>query len=79
MGHGQTVQIQISHRIMRCLIRIFTVCLQDVLLKFEEKKLKNTNTPKIGNGQVLQIMVGKSIRHKWVNDLLVKSHASNAD
>ena len=35
MGHRHTVQTQIRHRIMWCLIRIFTVCLQNVLLKFE--------------------------------------------
>ena len=33
MGHRQTVQIQIRHRIMRCLIRNFNVCLQKLLLK----------------------------------------------
>ena len=32
MGHRQTVQTQIRHRILRCLIRIFQVCLQNVLL-----------------------------------------------
>ena len=44
MGHGQTVQIQIRHRMMRCLIRIFTVCLQNVIVKFEEKN-NTTNNP----------------------------------
>ena len=34
VGHGQTVQTQIRHRIMRCLIRVSTVCLQNVILKF---------------------------------------------
>ena len=37
MGHWQTVQTQIRHRIMRCLIWIFTVCLQNVLFKFWKK------------------------------------------
>ena len=36
-GYRQTVQIQIRHRIMRCLIWIYTVCLQNVLLKYEKK------------------------------------------
>ena len=32
-------------------IRVFTVCLQNVLLTFEEKKeKKNTNIPKMGMG-----------------------------
>ena len=30
-GHRKTVQIQIRHRIKQCLIRIFTVCLQNAL------------------------------------------------
>ena len=33
MEHWQTVQIQIRHRIMQCLIRNFTVRLQNLLLK----------------------------------------------
>ena len=44
------MQTQIRHRNMRCLIRIFTVCLRNVLLKFCCKN--TTNTPKIGNGLV---------------------------
>ena len=52
MGHRQTVQIQIRHHIMRCLIRIFTVFLQNLQLKFGEKLKIPPNTPKIGNGLV---------------------------
>ena len=37
MGHWQTVQIQIRYHIMRFLIRNFTVCLQNLLLKFGKK------------------------------------------
>ena len=37
MGYRQAVQIQIRHRIMRCLIRKSTVCLQNFLLKFGKK------------------------------------------
>ena len=35
VGHMQTIQTQIRRRNMRSLIRIFTVCLQNVPLKFE--------------------------------------------
>ena len=46
-----------------------TVCLQNVLLKFEEKKSKiPPNTPKIGNGLILLIRVRKSIGLKWLNN-----------
>ena len=44
-----------------------TVCLQNVLLEFGEKKEKiPPNTLKIGNGLFLLIRVGKSIWLKWV-------------
>ena len=56
MGRRLTVQIQIRHRIMRCLIWNFTVCLQNILLKFEKN----------GNGLLQLIGVGNSIRLKWV-------------
>ena len=39
VGHMQRVQTQIRRRIMRRLIRIFTVCLQYALLKFEKKNV----------------------------------------
>ena len=45
MGHNQTVQTLIRRRKMRCLSRIFTVCLLNVLLKFEEKLKNNTWHP----------------------------------
>ena len=35
VGHRQTAQTQIRHRRMQRLIRFSTVCLQNVLLKFE--------------------------------------------
>ena len=47
-------------RLMRCLTRVFIVCLQTVLLKFKGKN--TTSTPKIGSGLTLLIRVGKSIR-----------------
>ena len=66
MGHMQTVQLLIRHRIMRCPIRNFTVCLDNLLhvLKFGEKK--TTNIPKIGNGLLQLIVVGNFIRLKWI-------------
>ena len=66
MGYRQIVQTQIRHRITRCLTRIFTTYLQYVLLKFKRKRKISSNIPKIGNELVLLIMVGKSIRRKWV-------------
>ena len=66
MGHRQTVQNQIRHRIMQCLIRIFTVFLEYVLLKSKNKWKNQPNTPTLGNGFVLLISVRKSIRFKWV-------------
>ena len=35
VGHRQTVQTQIRRRILRRLIRVSTVCSQNVLLEFE--------------------------------------------
>ena len=46
VGHMQRVQTQIRRRIMRRLTRIFTVCLQYALLKFEKKRKMSPNTPK---------------------------------
>ena len=42
MGHSQTVQAQIRHHIMLCLIRIFTVCLHNMYQNLKKKK-KNTS------------------------------------
>ena len=60
MGHlyRQTVLTQIRHlimRIMQCLIRIITVCLQNIPFKFWGKDEIPANTPKIGNGLILLI------------------------
>ena len=73
MGHRQTVQIQTRHCIMWCLIRNFTVCLQYLLLKFGKKT--PLNTPKIGNGLLQLIVVGKSIQLKWVNLLFFQTNS----
>ena len=54
-GHMQTVKSLIRRRIMRRLSRLFTICLQYILLKSEEKMKNTTNTPKVGNGIVLVI------------------------
>ena len=64
MGHRQT---QTMHQ---CLIRTFTVCSQNFLLKFEKKWKIPPNIPKIGNGLVLLIKVGKSTMLKWVKQHL---------
>ena len=69
VGHRKTVQTQIRHRIMRCLIRIGTACLHNLQLKFGKKMKKyhlHCNIPKIGNELVQLIGVGNSIRLKWV-------------
>ena len=65
VGHRQTGQAQIRHRIKQCLIRVFTVCLQNVLLKFGKKEKIPPNTPAIGNGLVLLIRVAgdKNIKY----------------
>ena len=60
MGHRQTVHEQIRHRIMRCLVWIFTVCLQDVLLKIGQKWRIPPITHKVGNGHIILIRVAKS-------------------
>ena len=52
------------HNAARCLIRIFTVSLHNVLLKFGEKY--HTAPIEIGYGLVLLIKVGKCLRLKWV-------------
>ena len=63
-GQGQTVQTQTRRR----LVRVFTVCLQNILFKIEYKLKDTANTTKIGNGLVLLIEVGKSIRLNWVKN-----------
>ena len=37
VGHRQTVETQTRRRRTQCLIRVSTVCLQNVLSKFEQK------------------------------------------
>ena len=56
VGHRQTAQTQIRCQITWRLIRVSTVCLRNVLLKFNEKK--TPNNPKIGNELVLLIEMG---------------------
>ena len=71
VGHRQTVQPNITRRIMQRIIRISTVFLQNVLLKFEFKKMKK-KTKKTKQyplkwkwvGPIIR--VGNSIRLKWV-------------
>ena len=69
VGHRQPVQTQIRRRRTRRLIRVSTVCLQNISLK-ENNEKKLPDTPIIGNGLVQWIRVGKSIRLKWVKGLM---------
>ena len=64
VAHWQTVQNQIRHRITWHLIRFSTVCLQKCLLNL--KKKNPTQQPLKRNGLVQMIIVGNSIRLKWV-------------
>ena len=68
LGHRQTTQTEIRRRRMRMhrLIRVSTVCLQNVLLKFEKNGKYGPTTLKNGNGLVQLIRVGNSIRLKCV-------------
>ena len=68
-GYIQTLQILIRHRILRCLIRIFVVCLQNVLLEFGKVLKKPPNIDKIINGLVLLTMVSKLI---WLENAKIK-------
>ena len=47
--------------------RFYTVCSQNVLLKFEWNWNILSNNPSIWNEFVQFIKVGNSIRHKWIN------------
>ena len=60
MGHMQTMQTQIRHCMMRCLIRILTVCLHNVLLKFGKKKEKYHQTT-LNWKWTLPIVKGRSV------------------
>ena len=63
----QNVQTQIRRRKMWRLIRVFTVCLQHVLLNLNENELNiPPNIPKHRNGLAQLIMVGDFNRLKWV-------------
>ena len=66
VGHRKTAQTQIRRCRTQRLIRIFTVCSQNVLLEFELKWKIPPNTPKIWNRPVLPIDIGKFNRLKWV-------------
>ena len=58
------MQTQIRYRMLRCLIRVFTLSsVQNVSFKYGKNI---TNTPKIRNGLVLLIRVGRSFWLKWV-------------
>ena len=61
VGHRQTVQTQISRRITLCLIRVFTVCLQNILCTFELIWKIPPSTPKIRNRLALSMWIGKFI------------------
>ena len=73
IGHRQTVWTKIRHFMMWCLIRIFTVCLQNFLLKFGKGQKIPPNTPKIGNGLTLLIRIGKSFQLKWIKSIFICS------
>ena len=65
------MQTQIRHCIMRCLIRIFTVCLHIVLLKFRKHEKYYPTPPNTENGLVLLISIGKSIQIKRVKQWII--------
>ena len=68
VGHRQTEQTQIRHSILLGLIRVSTVCLRKILLKFRKiKKWKLTpNYPENRTGLVQLIKLGKYIWLQWV-------------
>ena len=79
IGHMQTVQTQIRLRIMRCLIRIFTICLRNVLIKIWKKMKIPPNFPKIGHELALLISVGKSIRIERVKFVIFFSNPNTGE
>ena len=79
VGHRQTVQTQIRRQITWRLIRVSTVCLQNVLFKFNEKchptKLNRKWTCPIdrgGNHSISLLMISK----KCISEGRVQSHQS---
>ena len=70
VGHRQTVQTKISCRIKLRLIKVFTVCLKNILCTFELIRKITPSTPKIWNRLDLSIWMGKFIHLKWVNNLI---------
>ena len=75
MGHRQTVQKQMSRCRMRFLIRLYSVCLQNVLLKVGMKLLHNN--PEIQNGFILiqLIKMGNSgIRNQFLGGGIFIQH-----
>ena len=71
MGHRQIVQTKIRRYGLQCLIRLSTVCLHDVLLKFEYECKKTTpNNTENENGLVHLINVGSFIRIKRVKEIM---------
>ena len=68
VGHRQTVETQTRRHITRRLIRTSTVCLQNVLSKFEYmNKIKTTTQQRLkGKWTGPYDTVGNSIWHKWV-------------
>ena len=55
------------------LIRVYNVFSYNILIEFELNWKIISNTPKIGNGLVLLIRVGKFIRLKWVKRICLKT------
>ena len=53
---------------------VSTVCSLNVQLEFEYNEKISPNAPKIGDGLVLLIEIGKFIRLKRVNEYLQKYH-----
>ena len=60
----------ISHHSLQYLIKLSTVCLQDVLLKFEEERKTIPNNPEVENGLVHLIKVGSFIPLKRVKEMM---------
>ena len=70
MGHRQIVQAKIRRHRLQRRIRFSTICLQDVLLKFELEWKTTPNNPEDENGLVNLIKVGNFIRLKRVNEMV---------
>ena len=70
VGHRQIVQAEIRRHRLQCLIRLSTVCLQDVLLKFEYEWKSTPNNPEDENGLDHLIKVGNFIQLKRVKEMV---------